>query len=215
MSYNWEALAAHTNGEFDASQFEAAAYRLVTDQVIYQGDRPKVLYALIEQFEKHFSEALSVLGVRVTVNRVLRYACAIPAHTKVTPASQSHTLMALVLRKIYDEGVPAGRLTDDGEVILDAVEFEERYKHETQRELPGKGDLDAAIKQMKRWGIARKADEIIVDDIVDSGSDAYFIAIRPAIVDVLGETALRRLIEWKQEGTPDKVTGTEIVEDTE
>jgi hypothetical protein len=68
----------------------------------------------------------------------------------------------------------------------------------TGRDLPTRGELDTLLRAVKRWGIARRLE----DD--DSGSltplqeqSAGGLAIRPAIVDVLGEAALIRLAQWE------------------
>ncbi len=67
----------------------------------------------------------------------------------------------------------------------------------TGRDLPTRGELDTLLRAARRWGIARRLE----DD--DSGhltplqeQTAGGVAIRPAIVDVLGETALMRLAQW-------------------
>lgn len=195
---NWESVADKTNNEVTVDDLQAAAYRLVAEQVVYHNDRPRYLYPMIERFEREFMSALEIFGIDLVINRRLRYACAIPRHAKTTPVSQVQTLLALVLRQIYDEHVRSGQITDDGEIIIDSVEFEEKYGLATKREFPAKGELDSALKVLRRWGIARKADEV-AEEIATADSDAekYLIAIRPAITEVLGETALHRLAAWR------------------
>ena len=78
---------------------------------------------------------------------------------KVQHSTVAQTLLALVLRKIYDESANGGHLDDDGEVQCDLVELGEKYRLATQRDLPGKGELDALLGVLKRWGIARKSFE--------------------------------------------------------
>ena len=51
---------------------------------------------------------------------------------------------------------------------------------------------------MKRWGLVRIIDD--ADAIDDLGTDQpYRLAIRPGIVDILGESALRQLAQWAPE----------------
>lgn len=196
MSQYWETLAARTNGLYTPEDFEIAAYRLVSEQVLYHADHfGKIAYALIDQYERDFRAPMSALGIDVFVNRQLRYACAIPRHGKAGTATAQQTLFALVLRDLYDEGARHGACTDDGEVICGLVELEEKYRLLTGRVLPGKGEFDALLRVAKRWGIARKSTDGTSDIEIHDGMP-FAVVIRPAIVDLLGETALQRLAQW-------------------
>lgn len=197
ISSPWENLAARSNGLHVIDDFEAASYRLVVEQVLYHADRgSRTAYHVVESYERDIKDALAPLGVDVHVNRQLRYAYAIPRHGKTGNATTQQTVFALVLRMVYEDSAKVGDLTDDGEVICDLLELEEKYRMLTGRELPGKGDLDSLIRNMRRWGIARLSNE--QDDIGEEGllDQPYAIVIRPAIVDILGETALQRLSQW-------------------
>jgi hypothetical protein len=193
----WENLAARSNGLHVVEDFEATTYRLVVEQVLYHADRgSRTAYYVVERYERDIKAALAPLGVDVHVNRNLRYAYAIPRHGKSGNATTQQTVFALVLRMVYEDRAKVGDLTDDGEVICDLMELEEKYRVLTGRELPGKGELDSLIRNMRRWGIARSSTE--QDDIGEEGllDQPYAIVIRPAIVDILGETALQRLSQW-------------------
>jgi len=195
----WESLAAGTNGQITPEDFEAASYRLVTEQVIYNNDRnSKVAYGLIERYEREFRRALAPLGVEVAVNRQLRYAYTTPQHGKAGSASVPETILALVLRAIYDEYARQGRMNDDGEVIIDAEELDEKYRILCGREIPLKSRLDALLDTMKRWGLARKSEEIGSEAPAGESGMQYVIAIRPAIVELLGESALVRLTTFRE-----------------
>lgn len=213
MSQDWETLAANSGGLHVAADFEIAAYRLVADQVIYYADlHSRTAYSIVDRYERNFKDVLSSLGIDVQVNRQLRYAFARPRHEKAGIATVAQTLFALVLRAIYDESVRAGQMTDDGDVVCDPVELEERYRLMTGREFPSKAEIDALLRTMKRWGIAKKSDDQAIEAAEDAGASPYFIFIRPAIADILGETAMARLIQWKAaadagqpaEGEPDE-----------
>jgi hypothetical protein len=196
----WERLVAEGSCLYSVDDFEAAAYRLVTEQVLYYADaRARNAYRVIEAYELNFKPVLELLGVELKVNRQLRYAVGVPQHPKLGAATQDETLFALVLRKIYDECVNRGEMTDDGEVHCDLVELSERFQAETKRALPERGRLDALIRAGKRWGIVR-----ILDDEEDAPvvavpevAQPYVLVIRPAIADVLGETALLKLAVWR------------------
>lgn len=194
----WEDLASRLEGIYTVEDFETAAYRLVAEQVIYHSDRSsRVTYALLDLYEREFAKVLAPLGVSLSINRQLRYVTALPRHAKAGTATVAQTLFSLVLRGLYDEGVRAGGLTEDGEILCDYIELQEKFHLMTGRDLPTRGELDTLLRAAKRWGIARRLE----DD--DSGhltplqeQSAGGVAIRPAIVDVLGETALIRLAQW-------------------
>ncbi len=96
MSF-WANAVEATKNVVTEDEFEAAANRLVTEQVLYAADRgSKVAYGLIREFERDFKRALEPLGYVVRVNSQLRYACAIPKHAKTSPVSVDQTLLALV-----------------------------------------------------------------------------------------------------------------------
>jgi hypothetical protein len=193
----WENVAARTDGVVTVEDFETAAYRLVTEQVLYYTDRhSRVAYGLVSQYERDFKQALAPLGVTIEVNSQLRYVYAKPQHIKAGTASVAQTRLALVLRAIYDESARLGQFTDDGEVVCELVELGEKYRLMTGLELPGKGEFAALMRAMKRWGIAKKSDDSGEGSgEIDPGAPCV-VVIRPAIADILGETALLRLAQW-------------------
>lgn len=199
MSKYWETVATRTDGQNTAEEFEAAAYRLISEQVLYHADKhSRVAYWLVERYTKEFDSALDPLGIDVKVNALLRYVYARPRHAKAGTASVTQTLLALVLRSLYDESVHAGQLNENGEVLCDLEELDEKYRLATGRELPSKMEFDAILRQFKRWGIAKNADEQSIEEMDGETDSQGYLLIRPAIVDVLGETALQRLGHWAQ-----------------
>lgn len=199
MSQFWDDIAARSNGQHTAQELEGTAYRLVAEQVLYYADRhSRTAYWMVERYERDFKQALAPLGITVEVSRQKRYAYALPRHLKAGTASVAQTVLALVLRAIYDESARIGQFTDDGEVICDLVELDEKYRLMTNRELPTKGELESLMKSMKRWGIAKKSDEHAGDGVDElAAAQPYVVIIRPAIVDLLGEAALQRIAEWR------------------
>jgi hypothetical protein len=214
MSQYWDDIAVRSSGQHTAQELEAAAYRLVAEQVLYYADRhSRTAYWMVERFERDFKHALAPLGITVEVNRQKRYAYALPRHPKAGTASVAQTVLALVLRAIYDESARLGQFTDDGEVVCDLVELDEKYRLMTRRELPPKGELDALMKSMKRWGIAKKSEEQVGDGDDLTASQPYVVIIRPAIVDLLGEAALQRISDWCAANPTTANTGTEGAEE--
>ena len=193
MSF-WANAVEGTRNAVTEDDFEAAANRLVTEQVLYAADRgSKVAYGLIRDFERDFKRALEPLGYVVRVNSQLRYACAIPKHAKSSPVTVEQTLLALVLRKIFDEETRHGHHDENGEVACDLVTLEVKYKQTTGgRELATGGKLAALMQWMRRWGIARLSDEE-GDQLGHYADQPYVVIIRPGIAEVLGEVALARI----------------------
>ena len=199
MSNYWEAAASRTDGQHTAEEFESAAYRLITEQVLYHSDKQsRVAYYLIERYTKEFERVLEPLGVLLDVNSLLRYVFAKPKHEKSGTASVSLTLIALVLRTLYDESARVGQLNDNGEVVCELIELDEKYRLATGRELPSRVVFNAVIRQLKRCGIVRMADEQSIEDLDGEADSQLYLIIRPAIVEVLGETTLQRLGHWAQ-----------------
>lgn len=198
MANFWESIAA-ADRYHKVEDFETTAYRLAADQVIYHSDRAsRTAYAMVERYEAAFARALEAVGIGLKVNRQLRYATALPLHGRAGMATVDETLFALVLRKLYDERARLGQMSERGEVPVDLVELKLKYELMTCREFPQKGGLDRLLRVMKRWGLARVADDGV--EFSEYGDQPYMVAIRPAIVDVLGETALARLARWNEAG---------------
>jgi len=194
MSF-WQDAVAKTSGATE-DDFELAASRLINEQVLYAADRhSKTAYALIRENERDFRRALAPLGYQLHINGQLRYACAIPRHSQHTPVSVAQTLLALVLRQIFDEETRNGHHDEHGEVACDLVTLAVKYKQITGRELESGGKLLTLLQWMRRWGLAR-----LVDDDGDyAGAELhqpYAVIIRPGIAEVLGESALLQLARF-------------------
>lgn len=199
MSQYWESIAAKTDGQYTAEEFESTASRLLSEQALYYSDKnSRMAYGMVERFEREFRHVLSMVGVTLLpVNRQLQFACAVPDSGKAGTATTAQTLLALVLRKIYDEFAKTGQFNDNGEVVCDLVDLSEKYKASTGRELPHRGEMESLVRVLRRWGIVRKMDELEVEENnISSDGQPYVLAIRPAIVDLLGDTATSKLAEF-------------------
>ena len=201
---HWDAIEEKTKSIVTTDLLEATAYRLVSEQVLYAADiKSRTSYSLVEQYERDFSHALAPLGVKLLVNRRLRFACAIPRHAKASLATTEQTLMALVLLSMYEESGRAGRLNDDGEVVCDLVELGEKYRVSTNRQMPIAGKLEELMRSMKRWGIARTmADEQDGPPGQEERDQPFVVVIRPGIMEVLNEAALVRLAQFAAAAPP-------------
>lgn len=96
----------------------------------------------------------------------------------------AETRLALVLRRLYDDKMHATEIVA-GEAFVDMIELERAYKDLLKRELPATAVLNEHLQTMKRYGIVR------LEETRDE--QRLQVAIRPGIVDVLGETALLQL----------------------
>ncbi|ASR42669.1 hypothetical protein BEN78_03950 [Xanthomonas citri pv. mangiferaeindicae] len=188
MKRSWNTLSQQSNGLYAVQDFERAAYRLVTEQVLYAADRTaRVAYHLVEDHFDDFVGALAPLGIRLARNPHYRYLVALPAHGEGVAVTLDETLLLLVLRQRYDEAMRQGQIEEHGEVVVELPELQEAYQALAGRPMPDVGTLRTLARTLRRWGLAR---------LVDSDRDdpqPFHLVVRPAIVEIVGELWLQRL----------------------
>lgn len=188
MKRSWATLSQMSNGVYTVQDFERAAYRLVAEQVLYASDRlSRTTYHLIEDHFDDFAAALAPLGMRVERHAHYRYVVALPTHGEGAQVSLEETLLLLVLRQRYDEAMRQGQIEEQGEVMVELPDLQEAYPALAGRAMPDTGILRTLAKTLRRWGVSR---------LVDSEPDdpqPFYLMVRPAIVDVVGEQWLHRL----------------------
>ena len=188
MKRSWATLSQMSNGVHAIQDFERAAYRLVTDQVLYASDRlSRTTYHLVEDHFDDFAAALSPLGIRLERNAHYRYVIAMPMHTEGTLVGLDETLLLLVLRQRYDDAMRQGQIEEQGEVMVELPDLQEAYPALSGRTMPEVGTLRALAKALRRWGVCR---------LVESEPDdpqPFHLLVRPAIVEIVGEQWLHRL----------------------
>lgn len=188
MKRSWATLSQMSNGAYAVQDFERAAYRLITEQVLYASDRlSRTTYHLIEDHFDDFAAALAPLGMRVERNAHYRYVVALPAHGEGAQVSLEETLLLLVLRQRYDEAMRQGRIEEQGEVLVELPELQEAYLAVVGRAMPDTGALRALARTLRRWGVCRLVESEPGD------SQPFHLMVRPAIVDIVGEQWLHRL----------------------
>ncbi len=132
MKRSWTTLSQLSNGLYVPQDFERAAYRLVTEQVLYASDRgSKNAYHLVETWFADFAAALEPLGVRLERNAHYRYVVALPAHGEGAAVTLEQTLLLLVLRHRYDAAMRDGQIEDQGEALVELPELQEAYRNLT------------------------------------------------------------------------------------
>jgi hypothetical protein len=200
MKRSWATLSQLSGGLYTQQDFERAAYRLVTEQVLYSADRrSRNAYHLVESYLADFSAALEPLGVRVERNAHYRYVVALPSHSEGAPVSLDETLLILVLRQRYDDAMRQGQVEDHGDVLVELPELQEVHQALTGRPMPEVGPLRALLRTLKRWSICRTEDGELDDP------QPFRILVRPAIVEIVGAQWLQRL---DQHNRDDDLAGT-------
>lgn len=181
---NWDRLADQSQFH-EVEDYQRAGYLLMTRQVLYASDRnSRLAYELIVQHLGLYRELLRDLGMEVTHNASLAYLVATPSQYVAEKMRLDETRLALILRRIYDDKIHATEVTA-GEAVVDLVTLERAYKDLTKREMPDKASIRELLATMKRYGLVSLTD---ADD-----EQPFQIVIRPAIVEILGETALLQL----------------------
>lgn len=198
MKCSWNVLSQLSNGIHAVADFERAAYRLVTEQVLYASDRgTRTAYHLVEDHFDDYVAALAPLGIRLERNAHYRYVVALPAHAEGVPVTLEETLLLLVLRQRYDAAARQGNIEELGEVVVELPELQEAYQALIARPMPEVGTLRALARTARRWGVAR---------LVDAEPDdpqPFHLRVRPAIVDIVGETWLQRLDQHNRDDEAD------------
>lgn len=208
MKRSWNTLSQLSNGIHAVDDFERAAYRLVTEQVLYASDRgTRIAYHLVEDHFDDYVAALAPLGIRLERNPHYRYVVALPAHAEGVPVTLEETLLLLVLRQRYDEAARQGNIEELGEVVVELPDLQEAYQALVARPMPEVGSLRALARTARRWGVAR---------LVDSEPDdpqPFHLRVRPAIVDIVGETWLQRLDQHNRDDEADDAEAAGMEDD--
>lgn len=188
MKRSWAHLSQLSGDLYIPQDFERAAYRLVTEQVLYSSDRmSKNAYHLVETYFNDFAAALEPLGIRLERNAHYRYVVALPTHGEGTAVSLEQTLLILVLRHRYDAAMRQGQIEDQGEVIVELPELQEAYQAMTGRPMPELGPLRETLRMLRRWAVCRTI------DCEPDDPQPFRIVVRPAIVEIVGAQWLQRL----------------------
>lgn len=188
MKRSWAQLSQLSGDLYIPQDFERAAYRLVTEQVLYSSDRTsKNAYHLVETYLNDFAAALEPLGIRLERNAHYRYVVALPTHGEGTAVSLEQTLLILVLRHRYDAAMRQGQIEDQGEVIVELPELQEAYQAMTGRSMPELGPLRETLRMLRRWAVCKTI------DCEPDDPQPFRIVVRPAIVEIVGAQWLQRL----------------------
>lgn len=188
MPVSWKRIAEQQE-TYSIGDFQRAALRLVTEQILYQANpKQRSDYDLVAAYENEFAESLDLFGCKLDHNTQERYVAAVPTQPEVSKIPLMHTLLALVLRKLYDHHMNRGAL-NAGIAGIGIAELETAFKESTGRDLPMKpqAELMNMLDAMKRWGIARpmKADNL--------GEVTWYVEILPGVQSLINERSLAML----------------------
>ncbi len=188
MKSPWTRLAQQGDGTYAVEDFERAAYKLMTDQVLYGHERgSRHLYHLVEAHLGEFTAVFEPFGVRLQRNPHHRYIIAQPLHGDGQKLRLDETLLLLVLRHRYDNAMREGQVEEHGDVAVELPELQEAYQALVQRPMPETTALRQLAQVLKRWSLVQ------VDEEEADAHQPFRIIIRPAICEVLGEQWLQRL----------------------
>lgn len=188
MPITWDRIAEKEDF-YAASDFQQAAYQLITEQVLYESaNAQRKAFHLVQRHLGAFKEAVALFGMELFVNQSYRYCYAVPKDVRQSSLNQEDTLLILVLRQLYHDRAGKGDLDIDGRAVLEIEELKQAYKGASGRELPtGSTELREKIQGLRRFGIARAIDP-------SPGSIQPFdVCIMPGIEELVNETAVSRL----------------------
>jgi len=188
MPINWKRIADQSDGR-SISDFQKAGMRLLTEQILYQANaRQRSDYDLIVAYENEFADALELFGCKLDHNIQARYVASVPIQIDTSKISLMQTLLALVLRKLYDHHMNRGTL-NAGIAGVSLSELETAFNECTGRQLPMKpqSELIGLLETMKRWGIAKPVKAENLEEVT------WYVEILPGIQSLISERSLAML----------------------
>lgn len=188
MPVTWDRIAEKEDF-YTASDFQQAAYQLITEQVLYESAQTqRKAFQIVQRHLGAFKEAVALFGLELFVNQSYRYCYAVPKDVRQSPLSLEDTLLILVLRQLYHDRAGKGDLDTDGRAVLEIEDLKQAYKGATGRELPtGSIELREKIQGLRRFGVARAIDP------APGSIQPFDVCIMPGIEELVNETAVSRL----------------------
>jgi len=187
MACNWEALIQRANGEYVVTDFQQAAYQLVTEQVLYETNPlQRTSFRIIKAYEQAYREFAMLMGLLLDVNPGNRYAAVVPVATRTTALSRRETLFLLSIRQVFHNRMMAGD-EDGNRPVVSIPEVETACKAHFGHDLmASKPEWRELLQLAKRYGMAREA---AADELSEQ---PFAIEILPAIEFLLSGATLAR-----------------------
>ena len=195
----WETLSERSS-LYQPTDYERAAYRLVTSQVLTAADSTtRKDYHLVADQLSEFKSVLAPFAIELKHDATFQYVVAIPRHVlRQRMASKLETLFVIVLYSIYHRVRMASEEDDFGQAIVDLAELDETFRNLTGRELPGAGELRQLLAATERWGIARRED-------TPQDLNPFRIVVSPVITEIVTEAWLNELAALRRPTEDDEV----------
>ncbi len=188
MPKNWDELATASE-VYTPGDFQAAAYQLVTEQVLYASvPGQSVSYALVSRYLGQFKEAMGLLGIDLIPGDGYRFIAAVPREIKRGQLSIQQTLLVLVMRQAYHDQMLAG-ITEHGCAVVTIEEMLAAYKDMGKRDdLPStSAQLREVLKPLQRFGMVR------IDNVDGPTGASWQIRVLPGIEVLVSEPVLVRM----------------------
>lgn len=200
MATIWERLAESAR-IYEVADYERAAYRLVTSQVLSAGDpATRKDYRLVAEHLAEYRKVLEPLGITLRHNAEYRYVVAQPRHIlNQAKATKTVTLLVLVLADIYHRVRFNGQQGDFGEAYVEMADLQEAYQGLTGYDFPAKiGEVRELIDEVERWGVARMSGN------ESDPTQPFSVMIHPAIADIVTKEWLTQLEGLRRQGSADE-----------
>lgn len=187
MPRDWKRIA-ESDGEYAERDFQNAAYRLMTEQVLYERHKQqRRSYDIVRKHLPSFTEAVALYGCRLEINTDYGYVYVIHDFPLERSLKLEVSLLALTLRKLYHQGMLECR-SQRGVVDVDLDELRVCYEDTTKRSFPDQAQaVRDLIGPLRRVGLAR------IGETPVGNPQPFFVQIMPAIADLLSEAVLARI----------------------
>lgn len=188
MAINWDAQLQRANGDYVVTDFQQAAYQLVTEQVLYETNPlQRTSFRLIKAYEQPYREFAMLMGLLLDVNPGNRYVAVVPVATRTTALTRRETLFLLAIRQVFHNRMMAGD-EDGNRPVVSIPEVETACKAHFGQELTAsKSEWRDLLLLAKRFGMAREAP---ADEVSEQ---PFAIEILPAIEFLLSGATLARV----------------------
>lgn len=190
----WDKAIAR-DSRFVEADYERAAYRLISHQVLSAMDKAtRNDYFLVHQNLSDFVQVIAPLGVEIIHDSHYQYVVAKPRHV-LNPhrANKQVTLMVLVLANIHHTVRFEGSEGEFGEAYVELPALQEAWEGLTGRPWLKHGDLRALLAELDRWGIAAEQ-KTEADD-----PQPFRVVIHPAISAIVSKEWLHQLDAFRKE----------------
>ena len=141
------------NGKAEVADLRAAASRLLREQFLFRDEpRDRGAWDLVREHFNYFTHLFEAIGWTLHRNEHFGYVGATPDEgAGFTPIKVDETVILLILRKLFEEGVEQHLAGPDGHVVT-ALDVEREHQA-TGRPAPMATRMKAILQMLERRGI--------------------------------------------------------------